>query len=99
MRRYCVQPDIHIERFDEKAILFVAEQDRLITVNAASADLLQWVRDRFGAEPFNVVELASGLSASFAIDSHKASVEGRRLIGFGRRQGLVGQVQEEATDE
>ena len=89
MNSYRLAPDIHIEDFAEQAILFVSDEDRLITVNAASADLYRRVREHFGREPFSAEAVVTLLCTSFTISAADAALQVRRLLGFGLRQGLV----------
>lgn len=89
MKSFQLLPDIHIERFDDQAVLFVAKQDRLITVNAASAELYAEILAKFGQKPFAIDEIVTFICLSFQISSNDALAQVRRLLSFGLRQGLV----------
>jgi len=89
MKSYQLLPDVHIERFDDQAVLFIAKADRLITVNAASADLYTKILTKFGRKPFDIDEVVAFVCFSFQISVVDALAQVRRLLSFGLRQGLV----------
>jgi len=89
MKYFQLLPDIHIERFDDHAVLFVAKEDRLITVNAASVDLYAKILTKFGQKPFVIDEIVTFVCLSFQISAVDALAQVRRLLSFGLRQGLV----------
>ena len=56
--RYRLAPDLAVEDFDDKAILFLASQDHLITVNRSAAAVLKIMRREFGKRGFSHRRLA-----------------------------------------
>jgi len=89
MQAYLLSPDVHIETFEEQAVLFVEAEDRLVTINAASTDLFRKIRTHFSETSFNFDEAVTFLCSSFQISPVDAADQARRLLIFGLRQGLV----------
>jgi hypothetical protein len=99
MGHYQLSPDVYVELFGEEAVLFIAEEDRLITVNAASADLYKKIRVTFGLQPFAADEIVSFLCSTFHIGINDAVSQVRRLLTFGLRQGLVSKSSEKRESD
>ncbi len=89
VRRFRLGERVYLERFDSEALLLVADQDRLLTVNAAAADLFAAVRAFFGSTSFTVEEAAAWLTSRYALTPRQCRDKLRELLAFGLRHGLV----------
>ena len=86
---YRLSPDLVIEYFGEEAIILLTEQDILITVNSASARLLEFIRETFAERDFSRDELVLFLRERYDITDSAACKEARRLLTFALREGMV----------
>ena len=86
---YRLSPDLVIEYFGEEAIILLAEPDILITVNSASARLLEFIREYFAERELSLDELVLFLRERYDITDAAACNEAQSLLTFALRQGMV----------
>ena len=86
---YQFAPGLALERFDDEAILFVAEQDVLLTVNRGAADLFEAAVAAFADRTFDRGAAAAWFADAFELTA--AEVPGKLLpvLAFALRQGIV----------
>ena len=86
---YQFSPDLAIERFADKAILFVAEWDALITVNRGGADLFESATLEFADHAFGRAEAAAWFESTFDLPSEDVQLKVLSLLTFAVRHGIV----------
>ena len=89
MRLFRLSPLVCLERFDADALLLVADRDRLLTVNAAAADLYTEAAQAFGNRQFSLEEGVGWLADHYDLSAQQCRVKARELLAFGLKQGLV----------
>ena len=94
-RWYVFADGLCLERFDGEALLLVAEQHRLLTINAAAADLFDLAVKCFGSRPFSLQQGCDWLAGEYALDAQACRVKARELLTFGLRYGLLRQCDKE----
>ena len=90
-RWYAFADGLCLERFDGEALLLVAERHRLLTINAAAADLFDLAVQCFGSRPFSLQQGCDWLAGEYALDAQACRVKVRELLTFGLRYGLLRQ--------
>jgi len=88
-RSYSFSEELCLESFGNEAILLVADWDRLLTVDAAAAQLLSFLQSRLGTEPFSRNGLSSLLSEHYELSEMDANEEMVKLLIFGLRQRII----------
>ena len=86
---YAFATGVYLERFDDEALLLVADRDRLLTVNAAAADLFALAIQAFGSRPFSPGEAGDWLAGQYALAARDCRAKARELLAFGLRHGLI----------
>ena len=86
---YRFSPDLAIERFDEEAILFVAERDALITVNRGAADLFEAMAGAFYGRTFDRSEAAAWFESTFDLPPEDVPAKLLPMLAFAVRQGIL----------
>ena len=89
MHCYRIPSHVFIEFFDEDAVMLVADQDLMVTVNHAAAKLFEQASLHFAGGSFNRIDCVSFLLQNFQIDQTHAEQQARSLLGFALRHGLV----------
>jgi len=89
MRHYRLSPDVYLERFDEDAILFVADRARMVTVNRAAAELYEAACTALSDRPFTPAEGAELLLRSYDLAAEDALRQVQAMLAFGLRQRIV----------
>ena len=89
MRRYRLSQDVHVEMFDDEAILFVAERNVMLTVNPAAAELFAAAHSVLADRPFTRSECTDFLLDSYEISPEQAERQTLSLLSFGLRNRIV----------
>ena len=89
MHLFRMAPRVYLERFEAEALLLVADRDRLLTVNAAAADLFSEAVLVFGNRQFSLEEGAGWLDDHYDLSAQQCRVKARELLAFGLKQGLL----------
>ena len=95
-RWYVFADGLCLERFDGEALLLVAARHRLLTINAAAADLFDLAVQCFGSRPFSLQQGCDWLAGEYALDAQACRVKVRELLTFGLRYGLLRQSDKES---
>ena len=77
---YQFSPHLVAERFDDEALVLVAEQDRFLTINRAALDLMELMRSAFGERGFSVQELAALLDGHYELSLEQSSQEAQAVV-------------------
>ena len=86
---YRLVPDLAFEIFDDQAIIFLAGQDFLLTVNSAAALILELVQNTFAGEHFTSMELAAQLEGRYHLSQAESLAESRKIIAFSIKHGII----------
>jgi hypothetical protein len=86
---YRFAPDLAIERFDEEAILFVAERDALITINRGAADLFEAMADAFYGRTFDRREAAAWFERTFDLPPEDVQAKLLPVLAFAFRNRII----------
>lgn len=86
---YSVVTDILVEDFDEKAIIFLASRDLLITVNRAAGRLLELILETFSARQFSLEELSHLLQEKYDMAAVDANKEAEGILSYSLRLGIA----------
>ena len=78
--KYRLAPDLAVEDFDDKAIVFLASQEHLITVNRSAAVVIKIMRREFGKRGFSDRRLAGLILRGYHLDAVHALKEARNII-------------------
>lgn len=89
MHCYHFSPDVYVERFDDDAILFLADRDLMLTVNLAAGELYEAARSALGKRPFNRRECTEFLIDNYELSSAEADRQTRSLLSFGLRHRIL----------
>lgn len=84
-----LSPKIYLERFDDGALLLVADRDRLLSVNLAAAELFDEVSRTFASKSFTLEQGCAWLASQYELRPGECLARARGLLAFGLRQGLV----------
>jgi hypothetical protein len=87
--QYALATGLYLERFDGEALLLVADRHRLLTVNAAAADLFALAAQSFGSRPFSLQQGCDWLAGEYALDVQACRAKARELLAFGLKHGLL----------
>lgn len=90
-----LSPRIYLERFDDGALLLVADRNRLLCVNDAAADLFDEISRTFASKSFTVEQGYDWLASQYELHPGECLARTRGLLAFGLRQGLIRQVRSE----
>ena len=86
---YRISPQVFIEFFDEDAVLLVADQDLMVTVNHAAAQLFEQAALQSAGRFFNRSDWVNFLRQNFQLNQVNAERQVRSILGFALRHGLV----------
>ena len=86
---YQFSPHLVAERFDDEALVLVAEQDRFLTINRAALDLMELMRCAFGERGFSVQELAALLDGHYELSLEQSSQEAQAVVAAWFDQGIL----------
>ena len=89
MKHYRLSPNVHIELFEEEAILFVADEDVMVTVNEAGAELFEAAHGALKNLPFTRSECRDFLLDNYDLSMEEAEHEAVSLLSFGLRNRIV----------
>ncbi|PLX72411.1 MAG: hypothetical protein C0614_13855, partial [Desulfuromonas sp.] len=89
MRHYRLSQDVYVEMFADEAILFVANLDVMLTVNAAAAELFEAARSVLADRPFTRGECTSFLLDTYDMTPDQAERQTLSLLSFGLRNHIV----------
>jgi hypothetical protein len=78
-----------IEYFGDKAIIFLAERDTLLTVNAGAAHLVEAIRETFAERNFSLREFTHLMESRYDIASAEALKEAREALSFFLRMSIL----------
>jgi len=84
-----LSPRIYLERFDDGALLLVADRDRLLSVNVAAAELFDDVSRTFASKSFTLEQGRDWLASRYELCPEECLAKARGLLAFGLRQGLI----------
>ena len=86
---YSFSPGLAIERFDDEAILFVADRDALITVNRGGADLFEVAYNAFVDRSFGREDAVAWFEDTFDLPAEEVTPKLVPLLAFAVRHGIV----------
>ena len=89
MCRYQLSPHVYLESFDEDAVLLIADQDYMITVNHAGAQLFRQAQEAVGDGLFSRSDCVNFLLEHYELTDHEAKKKMRSIIGFGLSQYVI----------
>ena len=89
MRNYLLSKDVFIEKFDDEAILFVANRDVMLTVNPAAAELFETAHAVLADRSFSRGECTDFLLDTYEITAEQAQRQTLSLLSFGLRNRIV----------
>lgn len=89
MHCYQLSPHVCLELFEEDAVLLVADQDVMVTVNHAAAQLFEQGQKVVGNKVFSRTDCVEFLLEHYELTHLDAEKAMRSLIGFSLRQCLV----------
>jgi hypothetical protein len=78
-----------LEHFGDKALILLAMQDKLVTVNAATAHLVGLMQERFARQGFAAEDLAMLMVDNYDLDVQEAKAEAEALLGDWSAEGLL----------
>ena len=83
MHCYQISPHIYLESFAEDAVLLIADQDFMITVNHAGAHLFKLAQEAIGNGPFSRADCVKFLLDNYELTTFEAEKKMRSILGFG----------------
>ena len=89
MHCYQISPHVYLESFVEDAVLLIADQDFMITVNHAGAHLFKQVQEAIGNGPFSRADCVNFLLDNYELTTLEAEKKMRSIIGFGLMYDVV----------
>jgi hypothetical protein len=88
---YRISPHVFIEFFADDAVMLVADQDLMVTVNHAAAKLFEQASLQSAGRSFRRTDWVNFLLQNFQLDQSDAEWQTRSILGFALRHGLVEQ--------
>jgi hypothetical protein len=89
MCTYRLSDEVCLESFGAEAILFIADWDRLLTIDRTATDLFERLKAELGTASFSRDDLTRLLSKRYQFDEAMAGEETKKLLAFALRQGIV----------
>lgn len=97
-RYYRFAPNLFLERFDQEALLLVADCSRLLTINAAAADLFELAMAEFAARSVTVDDIANWLEQHYDLTREACHAWSRELLAFALKNHLADRVDQALVD-
>ena len=82
-------PGLVLEHFDDCALLFVSESDRIITLNSAGGRLLELVPEYAHAGRLRAADIASRVASEFGFTHGEAWQKTCRFLNDWRNNGIL----------
>mgnify|MGYP001827086001 CR=1 FL=1 len=89
MNAYRIAPRVYVEMFEEDAVLLVADQDVMVTVDHSAVHLFNLALEAFGSRVFSRSECVDLLLQHFEMTVSEAQKKVSTLIAFGVMFDLV----------
>ena len=89
MNCYQLSPHVFIEKFDEDAIMLVADRDVMVTVNYAAAQIFKQALETVASETFSRSDCVNHLLQFYDLTGSEAAAQMRSLLGFALRHRMV----------
>ena len=86
---YRLSEELCLESFDDESILFIADWDRLLTLDTTAARLFNLLQTKLGTKPFSRVDLSLLLREHYELSKAASDSEMTKLLAFGLRQRLI----------
>jgi len=80
LREVRLRQDALVERFDDAALVLIVEDNRLITVNLAAAELFEELRTRFGDRIAAPADIRAFLEEEFGLRGSESKAEAEELV-------------------
>ena len=89
MNCYQLSPHVFIERFDEEAVMLVADRDVMVTVNYAAAQIFEQARETVDYGTFSRSDCVNHLLQFYDLTRNEAEAQTRSLLGFALKHRMV----------
>lgn len=89
MKQYHLVSSLHLEWFDDEALLLVADQHLLLTVNAAAATLFESLSAFFAGRTFTLAEGVEWLDRHYELTAEACRQQARGLLAFALKYHLA----------
>ncbi len=86
---YRLSEELCLESFGDESILFIADWDRLLTLDTAAARLFSLLQAKLGTKPFSRTDLTLLLREHYELSAADVDAEVAKLLAFGLQQKIV----------